>query len=648
MAIDMRAAVKITAGVSGQQAVDQLRTGLDRVGNTANGLVGKFNLVKGAVGALAAAMAFREVVSFGKGLIDAADSLTDLAERTGIAVEELSKLQQVAQLSDTNLESVGRGFGFLAKQMLEAASGGKAAQEAFGQLSVEFRNSDGTLRNTQDVFADLADRFAEMPDGAAKVALGQKLIGKGFVDLIPLVNRGGDSLREVTALVSTEFAERSALFNDSLDAMKASTTGLINQGLNELLKSLQQVLNVYGKLNGDGSTVRAVFSGIGTAVKGLILALDTLVTGARQAVSVLQFFGETLFYLLDFEFKKAKDAAVARLDEIVTLGSDYQQRMAELLKPPAPLPTSGGSGRTRSFTPQIVDTEAAKKQADAAKKLADEVKRLFEGTRTPAENLNSELTRLNELLSMGAIDWDLYSRAVFDAQEKFDQAMEKSKDTTTSLLEDIRRAAEGIGKSMTDAIVEFATTGKLAVGDMVDSIIADMARLLIQRQVTNPLMSAFESIIGSAFGGAFGTQAPAPISNATFIPVTPNANGGIMTSMGALPLNAYSSGGIATSPQMALFGEGRTPEAYVPLPDGRTIPVSIKGGAAAGEVTVNVYNQPGQSAQVQQRQTGSGTEVDVIIEQVESGMARNIQRGGGIAPVLERQYGLNRAAGAFR
>ncbi len=60
------------------------------------------------------------------------------------------------------------------------------------------------------------------------------------------------------------------------------------------------------------------------------------------------------------------------------------------------------------------------------------------------------------------------------------------------------------------------------------------------------------------------------------------ANGGIMTPMGPLPLNAYAGGGVASSPQVALFGEGRMPEAYVPLPDGRSIPVQMRGGGGGG------------------------------------------------------------------
>jgi hypothetical protein len=57
----------------------------------------------------------------------------------------------------------------------------------------------------------------------------------------------------------------------------------------------------------------------------------------------------------------------------------------------------------------------------------------------------------------------------------------------------------------------------------------------------------------------------------------PFAEGGIMTPMGAMPLRRYDGGGIADSPQLAMFGEGSMNEAYVPLPDGRRIPVQMSG-----------------------------------------------------------------------
>jgi len=66
------------------------------------------------------------------------------------------------------------------------------------------------------------------------------------------------------------------------------------------------------------------------------------------------------------------------------------------------------------------------------------------------------------------------------------------------------------------------------------------------------------------------------------------AMGGVMTANGPLPLKKYARGGIANSPQMAVFGEGSTPEAYVPLPDGRSIPVRMQNGGGDTNIVVNV------------------------------------------------------------
>jgi hypothetical protein len=65
------------------------------------------------------------------------------------------------------------------------------------------------------------------------------------------------------------------------------------------------------------------------------------------------------------------------------------------------------------------------------------------------------------------------------------------------------------------------------------------------------------------------------------------AGGGIMTQYGELPLKQYQGGGVATSPQVAVYGESSTPEAYVPVPSGR-IPVEIRQPANSNQRPVNV------------------------------------------------------------
>ena len=195
-------------------------------------------------------------------------------------------------------------------------------------------------------------------------------------------------------------------------------------------------------------------------------------------------------------------------------------------------------------------------------------------------------------------------------------------------------------KGMEDALVNFVKTGKLDFSSLADSIVSDMVRIAIQRQILGPLM-------GTGVNGDYGIMGSIGKSIGSFFGF---ANGGIMTSSGALPLNTYANGGIANRPQMALFGEGRTPEAFVPLPDGRHIPVAMQGGGGGSNVVVNVVNNAsGTKATAQERQDSNGQRViDVMIEQVKASIAADISRGvGTVTSALERTYGANRTAGAY-
>lgn len=128
------------------------------------------------------------------------------------------------------------------------------------------------------------------------------------------------------------------------------------------------------------------------------------------------------------------------------------------------------------------------------------------------------------------------------------------------------------------------------------------------------------------------------------------ANGGIMTNSGPVELRKYANGGIANRPQMALFGEGKMNEAYVPLPDGKTIPVTMSGSNGGGVVVNVINNASGTQAREERTQNPDGsTSIDVIIEQVEGKISQNLAKGkGSLSNVMEKTYGLNRATGSYR
>lgn len=145
----------------------------------------------------------------------------------------------------------------------------------------------------------------------------------------------------------------------------------------------------------------------------------------------------------------------------------------------------------------------------------------------------------------------------------------------------------------TTAVSAMATTG---IAPVVTGMVTQAAGSMTVATVDTALVSVSTVLaevllqLGTSAASAIiqieAAQAAATVASAF-------ADGGIMSSSGSLPLAKYANGGIANSPQLALFGEGRMNEAYVPLPDGRSIPVTMKGGGGTNNavvININVAN----------------------------------------------------------
>ena len=232
-----------------------------------------------------------------------------------------------------------------------------------------------------------------------------------------------------------------------------------------------------------------------------------------------------------------------------------------------------------------------------------------------------------------------YDRLQRDTETPMQKMAREWMDTTTNM----REATANWANDASEALTDFVMTGKADFSSFAESVIRDLIRMQVQ--------AAMGSMIKGMSGGSGGWLEGSIGEIGAFIGSF-FANGGIMTEFGSVPLRKYANGGVAYKPQLAMFGEGSRPEAYVPLPDGRTIPVTMSGGgqAAGPIVNINVHEAPGTKTQVNQSQDGQGNmTLDIVVEQIEGKMASNLARGRSqIGSTLENVYGLNRAAGARR
>ena len=290
MALDMATSLTIKANVVGEQQLAGLRKGLGGVEKASNKTSTAMtrlqqtsgraiNALRGFVGVVAVAGLAR----FAKGGLDAADSMSKLSQRTGIAAPTLDKFRKVAELSDTSIQSLERAFPALTKNIDDAVQKAKGpAFDAFQRLGVSVKDVNGNVRAADDVFLDISDRFEQMADGTEKAALASAVFGTRIgSELIPLLNSGGDAVRNMSTAMTQEFADRAALFNDSLTTMQNRLRDLgveilTSDAFQTLLGAIEGLINAFLKLPGPIQTVIISVTLLG----GAFLVLSPLIGGA--------------------------------------------------------------------------------------------------------------------------------------------------------------------------------------------------------------------------------------------------------------------------------------------------------------------------------------------------------------------------------
>ena len=308
MAMDMTTALTIKANVVGQSQIGGLERGLGKVTGQTNKATTAMGRLRGAAsGALGAMRSFLPVLgvagiaAFAKKNLDAADSMSKLSQRTGIAAPTLDKFRKVAELSDTSIESLERAFPALTKNMKMAADTGKGpALAAFQQLGVSITDAQGNLRATDAVMLDLADRFNGMADGSEKAALASTIFGTRIgSELIPLLNSGGEAVRNMGTSLTQDFADKAAAFNDRLENMQEKFGDLALRLTEALLPALESLvgiaegaLNVFNTLPGPLQAIVASVTALGTAMVVLSPVLG-LVKAGFAAIGALK-IGATL------------------------------------------------------------------------------------------------------------------------------------------------------------------------------------------------------------------------------------------------------------------------------------------------------------------------------------------------------------------
>jgi lambda family phage tail tape measure protein len=321
----------------------QLQAATDRLGMLGSvlGKLGPAGLIAGA-GIAAVGVGITALVL---PVANTADELANLAQKTGVSVEALSALTYVAQMSDTDLQSLVKGLQRLSVAMFDTQVQGEEGSAALKALGVSAVDASGQIRPTEQVLLDLADKFSAMPDGADKAALAIKLFGKEGMSLIPLLNQGRAGITALMEeaerfglVINSQTAQAAELLNDNLDRLRGMLEGVQRQlgaaVIPVLADFTEQVILAQGETGSFSNELQRITSNR----EATLAFLESVASG-------LAFIAESAVL--------AKRVIAQPFDSLSVVGKDIETWFkTDLLR----------SMKSMGFDPKVIDAEIAKLQ----------------------------------------------------------------------------------------------------------------------------------------------------------------------------------------------------------------------------------------------------------------------------------------------
>ena len=253
-------------------------------------LKGVGGVVAGVTGALAAGVAAgtAALVDMTREGATYADTVLTMSTNTHIGTDELQAYMYAAELVDVSVDTMTSSMARNVRSMSSAADGTGAVAEAYAALGVAVTDSEGNLRDSQEVYWQLIDALGQVESDTERDALSMQIFGRSAQDLNSLIAVGSEGMAEYAAQAEDAGAILSGdtlgAFGEFDDVMQQLDSG-VGAAKNALGTVLLPVLTDLGgegvdllgqfttgilEANGDIDMIAATIEGLIPQVVGII------------------------------------------------------------------------------------------------------------------------------------------------------------------------------------------------------------------------------------------------------------------------------------------------------------------------------------------------------------------------------------------
>lgn len=218
----------------------------------------------------------------------AGNELHRMTQTTGIAVENLQRLQFVAKLADVSSEELGQSLNFLNRNMNEARTGSAEARKNFRNLGISVEQLKDPAFTADKALAIVGKRFEKMPNGPQKTAMAMELFGRGGARMVTVLNEISQGLTPVQekvlamSMITEEQTRQGDEFGDALDVLLIAWKSIaktIGFELMPVVKDIVDQMTLWIVENKElvKTNIKGFVKGLTSALKAAIRIADILI-----------------------------------------------------------------------------------------------------------------------------------------------------------------------------------------------------------------------------------------------------------------------------------------------------------------------------------------------------------------------------------
>lgn len=177
-----------------------------------------------------------------------ADTIDKMSQKIGVSREAYQELDFICSQSGMDVNKLQNGMKSLVSAMDGAASGTASNVEQFKKLDVSVTDTNGNLRNSEDVMWETMEALQNCGNETEKARLATELFGKSGTEMMPLLNGASGSIEEMKnkahdlgLVLGDEAINNGVKLTDTMDQMKRSLSAVATKLGAGLMPILQQV-----------------------------------------------------------------------------------------------------------------------------------------------------------------------------------------------------------------------------------------------------------------------------------------------------------------------------------------------------------------------------------------------------------------------